>query len=199
MAIELRSLVGFGASTMQGAGDSQGGFFARVTRHLQQSQPGRKCYNLGVGGNTTVDMLNRVEQAEQYMPFDSVVILGCNDLPRERDGNVPRRTTIEQYTANLDAIFPRIRGEASLFVSSFRPDSERTGVLTSTMDQYMGVALDLARKHQFEIWDLYYELRDSPELPKYWANDGMHFNDAGHAMLADRLLQYLSKLPGYQR
>jgi lysophospholipase L1-like esterase len=50
----------------------------------------------------------------------------------------------------------------------------------------------LARKHGFKIWDLLSEMKNNPALPGYWAPDGMHFNDTGHTMLAERVMTLLT-------
>ncbi len=186
-----RTIVGYGASTMQGVGDTRGGFFARMTRELAVSHPDWRLTNLGIGGNTTRDMLKRIDKVRLYEPFTSVIALGCNDLPRERDGNPQNRTTVEEYAANLQAMFKELHGKGSLFISSFPPDPVRTGVQVETMNTYMGLALSIARAYRFEVWDLYAEMLGNPVLPTYWATDGMHFNDVGHAFLAERTLKLI--------
>jgi len=187
-----RTILGFGASSMQGTGDSHGGFFVRLARQFQSTHPDWNFINLGIGGNTTRDMLKRIDEIEPYRPFTSIVMLGCNDLPREWDGNPDRRTTLEEYTANVTALLPRLATAGSLFVSSFQPDHSRTGVKLETMDQYMAAALMCAQANPFQIWDLFNELRQQSTLTTYWAADGLHFNDAGHAFVADRLASWLT-------
>src|SRR5471030_1936019 len=124
----MRTILGYGASTMEGVGDPKGGFFKR----LQGMHPEIRWVNLGVGGNTTRDMVARMSACQQQAPYDIVVQLGCNDFPREREAPNPRRTTLAEYTANLNTLLGTIRGERSLFVSSLRVSPDQTGVTWDT-------------------------------------------------------------------
>ena len=151
---------------------------------MGDTHPGLKFVNLGKGGDTTGDMLTRIDAVEPYRPFTSVIILGCNDLPRDGDDNPARRTTLDEYTRNLEAFLPRLAGNGSIFISSFPPNAVTRGVQMSTMTKYVGAATRIARGLGFRIWDLLEEMRDNPALPTYWAPDGMHFNEAGHGMIA---------------
>jgi lysophospholipase L1-like esterase len=182
MAMSSKLVIGFGASTMQGARDPQGGFFKRMA---EADDAGREYVNLGIGGNTTRTMLARaanVRERAAGADYDLVVVLGCNDMPRDRDGNPDTRTSLEEYSTNLARLLAEIRGTRSLFVSSFPVDPARCGVQPETFALYMGAALEIAQAAGYEIWDLYHEVM--PVVEPYWDADGVHFNDAGHAFLA---------------
>jgi lysophospholipase L1-like esterase len=180
----MRTILGYGASTMAGTGDAQGGFFRRLSR----STPDRRFVNFGIGGDKVKDMLARVDAVTRHRPFRSLVLLGCNDVPRTRDEVTQHRTPLTEYVGGLDQLLARLVGQdGSIFVSSFPPDPDRSGVAIESMERYMGEALRLAQQHGYQIWDLYDELRQSPKLPDYWAADGLHFNAAGHAFLAERI------------
>lgn len=180
----MRTILGIGASTMAGAGDNLGGFFNRLARQRAD----RRMVNFGVGGFKVKDMLAITGGVAVHRPFRSLVLLGCNDVPRIREGIEQPRTSVADYAALLDRLLGQVRGdEGGVFVSSFQPDPERSGVAVRTMDTYMAEALRLARSHGYEIWDLYHELRQSPKLADYWAADGLHFNAAGHTFLAERI------------
>lgn len=53
----------------------------------------------------------------------------------------------------------------------------------------MTAAVQIAGENGYSIWDLYHESQD--EVAKYWAADGLHFNDAGHQMIADGVMRWL--------
>lgn len=184
--LTTRTLVGFGASTMQGVGDSQGGFFKRIQPALSATYPGLRFINHGVGGNTTQDMLNRAEQTAALGAYDLVVILGCNDMPRNNGDTDPKRLPPDRYEANLKQLLATIRGRRSLFISSFPVRV----VSRAIFDDYMPRAVRVAREAGYEIWDLYAELRNR-DLTSLWASDGVHFNDAGHQLIADGVLARL--------
>lgn len=176
---------------MEGAGDSAGGFFHRLEGCDAIARYERRV-NLGVGGNTTRDMLARAETAAVFVPRDIVVMLGCNDVPRKGDDSKDRRVPLAEYEINLRRILRQIKGEHSLFASSFPVSSERTGVQEETLSLYMAAALSIAADAGYETWDLYGELVDC-DPARYYAPDGLHFNDAGHAMTASELAKRISK------
>ncbi len=180
----LNTLIGFGASSMQGVGDSQGGWFARA----EELAKGRRMrwINRGVGGNTTRDMLLRVTTVTAHSPHRLVVMLGCNDMPRAGDQQTQRRTSLEEYAANLRKLLPRIAGTPSLLITSF-PVAATVGISDATFELYMSVASEVASGAGYGVWDLYAELKGRAE--PYWAADGLHFNDAGHAYIATRFVE----------
>lgn len=182
----MRTLIGFGASTMEGVGDTTGGgWFARAEKMATERGVRARWINRGKGGNTTADMLLRISTVTAHTPHDVVVILGCNDMPRTSDGPVNRRNPIDVYRANLDLLLKRIKGQSSLFISSF----PARVVETETFDRYMAQAIESARNAGYLIWDLYAELKGRAE--PYWAPDGVHFNDAGHQYIAEGFLKRL--------
>ena len=191
----MKTLVGFGASSMEGVGDSQGGFLKRVASHCQAHDLPVTVINKGIGGQSTPDMLARIDELATLRPYELVVILGCNDLPRARDQNPANRTAPDVYATNLHRIFSTIKGGRSLFISSFAVSKERTGISPSLFEDYMGAATAIARSHGYDLWDLFNETKGRTE--PWLADDGLHFNDAGHAFIASRGLEWLGpRLPG---
>lgn len=173
------TLVGFGASSMQGAGDDEhGGFFNRLKPHLGGITP----VNFGVGGDTTRDMLRRAQAVEPHRPYDLVVLLGCNDYPRRGDETPATRTTPEEYTLNLTALLGKIRGVNSLFITSFPADPTRTGIPADVSATYVGLAKSCAANAGFRRLDLFEAIRSTGL--DFLAADGLHFSPKGHAFIA---------------
>jgi len=186
----MTTLVGFGASSMQGVGDSQGGCLRRVDLHCRERGLPVNVVNKGIGGQSTAHMLARIDALAPLRPYDLVVILGCNDLPRARDGNPAIRSSLDGYTDNLRRLLPAIRGRRSLFISSFAVSEERTGITPALFADYMDAVTGLARTSGYDIWDLYRETKDTVTL--LLAADGLHFNDQGHALIAARVSAWLA-------
>ncbi len=183
-------VVGFGASSVQGARDSAGGFIARAAKVTAPNHPHIHWINRGVGGNRTTDMLLRAGEVKQDKPTHLIVMLGCNDMPRTSDGCPETRVSLEQYESNLNQILPTIRAPRSLFVSSFVVCPNRTGVSERDFARYMEVAMSTASRHGYEIWDLYRETKTT--ISRYWSDDGLHLADEGHQFIADSLLRWLN-------
>lgn len=62
---------------------------------------------------------------------------------------------------------------------------------------YVDVILDTAKQFDISVLDLYRDLGLDPHDPECYATytiDGLHFNDAGHAVLAQRLKEFIDAL-----
>ncbi|MGE9296176.1 MAG: SGNH/GDSL hydrolase family protein [Puniceicoccales bacterium] len=185
----MKSIVGFGASSMQGVGDSQGGFFSRVARRNEGS--GLVFHNLGIGGNTLAEMLERRHEVPSLNPAAIVVMLGCNDLPRVGDGTPERRSNVDEYTWRVDQLLASLDAPQLFFISSFAVSEELTGVSPAVFAEYMTVSLEAATRHGYDVWDFYGETRD--EAASLWAEDGLHVADDGHERIAQGLETWIAK------
>jgi lysophospholipase L1-like esterase len=185
----MTKLIGFGASTMQGAGDSQGGFFKRLEAKLSGAGRARKWLNFGVGGNSTRDMLARFDAVKVHLPCPAVILLGSNDFPRAGDVWPQNRLALPDYAANLRILFAAFSHPQTLFVSSFLICPRRTGMDPAVFRSYMQTALKIAAEHWMAIWDLYAESLGFGD--KYYADDGVHYNDAGHEFIAEHVFRAL--------
>jgi len=189
--LSVARVVGFGASTVAGVGDSQGGFFRRLEDKYRAAQSSLEFRNEGQGGETIYDMLKRAVKIERLKPYNIVVLLGCNDLPRANDATPEKRSVHEDYIRYLASLFYYLKGHRSLFISSFLVSEEATGISPKIFGEYMSQARSLAWSSHFDIWDLYGETKDT--VSQYWTADGLHFNDAGHALIADKVDAWLSE------
>ena len=179
-----KNIIGFGASSMAGVGDSIGeGFFKRIQSKLTNYS----FINLGVGGFTTKDMLIQSKKAENFKPYDLIVLLGCNDLPRKNDSKPQNRTTLDEYEQNLDKILTQIKGEKNTFITSFPVDFLKSGISSIHFESYIACAKSVAIKNQYEVIDLYSIIKNSQN--DFLASDGMHFNSDGHQFIADLIIK----------
>ncbi|MES2308188.1 MAG: SGNH/GDSL hydrolase family protein [Verrucomicrobiota bacterium] len=181
----MKTILGFGASSMYGSNDSQGGFLRRMELILNQNEQHFKFVNQGVRGNTTREMIARVSEAEKCNADQSIVLLGCNDMPRKNEQATSQRSSLEEYAENLEILFQRLPGQKNIFITSFYSE----WVEEDLFSQYMKIALQKAKKYRYEIWDLYHESK--PFLSQYVDSDLLHFNDAGHQYISETLLKRL--------
>lgn len=178
-------IVGVGASSMAGVGDTvAGGFFKRI-----QTNHNNVYLNKGVGGYSTHQMIENTKDLINEKPFILIVLLGCNDVPRVNDKNPKVRNSLEVYAANLKMLFHHLKSEKNLFITSFPVDPVRTGVQVSELEKYMNTAKNTAQDAGYEIIDLYSLIKKQNK--QFLADDGMHFNPDGHQYIADKILNYL--------
>lgn len=187
----MDKLIGFGASSVEGVGDSLGGFLRRLEAKLAQAGKPHEYLNYGIGGNTTRDMLARLDAVRPHLPSRAIVQLGSNDLPRERDENPAARTTLPEFSQNAETILRAFAGQKTIFVSSFAIDPVRTGIRSEAFAQYMKEAMEIAQSLHLTTLDFYAESLDFGD--KYLTEDGLHYNDAGHEIIAARLFSLISK------
>lgn len=182
-------ILGFGASSMQGVGDPEGGFFKRLERNWRGKGGKPNFINQGIGGHTTRDMLARLPAAASLSPDLTIVLLGCNDLPRHPDGNADRRTLLPEYQSNLEKLLSELPGDQRIFCTSFRPDLNRHGISAENFSLYMNAARSLAEEAGWDLLDFFQMSLDWPA--EFYAEDGLHASDKGHAWMAEQILKGL--------
>ena len=149
---KIETILGFGDIVDAGRTGFPRGIPQRLDRSLNLDRQDFKIVNLGVGGDTTRQMLARTGTVETHKPDCTIVLLGCNDMPRTGDGSPERRTSLEEYAQNLKLIFPKLRSKRSIFLTSFYVK----WIDEALFVRYMDTARQLAEG--YEIWDLF---RDS--------------------------------------
>jgi len=182
-------ILGFGASSMQGVGDPEGGFFKRLEKNWRGRGAKPRFINQGIGGDTTRDMLARLPQTVALSPDLTIVLLGCNDLSRSPDGSPDRRTALAEYQTNLEKLFSGLPGDQKLFCTSFRPDLERHGISAENFSFYMNAARSQAEEAGWDLLDFYQLSLTWPA--DFYAEDGMHASAKGHAWMAEQIIKGL--------
>jgi len=186
----------------------------RLDEALQSIGSSLSVANAGVGGNTTRDALARLERdVLAHRPRVVVIGFGINDAAVDVWKKPPAtepRIALADYRANLGALAKSARGQgaAVIFVTPnpvrwtsrlrdrygrppYRPE-EGDGFDAPVLESYRVAMREMAAELQIPLVD----------LPAVWAAhlaenggevdalllDGMHPNDAGHAVTAAALL-----------
>ncbi len=185
----MDKLTGFGASTVEGVGDSQGGFFRRLEKKLADAGKPHQSFNLGKGGNTLRDMLLRLDDAKANLPGKVIILLGCNDMVRADDETPEKRTRLLAYEQYIKTLFEELNGPDTIFVTSFAVSQAKTGIDPEAFASYMAAARWIGGMRRLKTWDLHTESLAWGD--RYLTEDGLHYNDEGHEMIAERLLGLL--------
>lgn len=158
-------LVAFGDSLVQGVGATEGHDFVSL---LGESL-GEPIENLGVSGDTTAQGLARIDDALTLHPRMAIILLGGNDYLRR----VPKETTFK----NLRTIIEKFQADGALTVVL----GVRGGLLTdSYASDYAALARDTRSVY---VSDVLEHLLGN----KAYMYDQIHPNDAGHAIIAQRV------------
>lgn len=187
-------IMSFGASTAQGSKDETGGgFIGRIGKNLEDNNLG-KSQNYGIGGETTTDMVTRLPQLATIDPNNIVIItLGINDVSRDPDSAPDKRVPLSQHKNNVDQILTHFNARCkTIYASQYPVQYAQKGLDSKNVTAYVNAGLDLAKKQNVHIVDIF-SMIDTNQFNTFIHSDGMHFNDEGHAFIAEQLWQYITK------
>lgn len=162
-----QTIVAFGDSFVFGQGATQGNDFVS----LLGAKLGREIINSGVSGNTTQDGLDRMDAVIQEDPGIVILLLGGNDYLRK----VPE----EETRKNLGVLIETFEKNGSVVVLL----GVRGGVL---QDGREGMYEDLSSKYGTVYVS---DVLDGIFLNTELMSDGIHPNDKGYAIIAERLFE----------
>ncbi len=167
-----KKVVAFGDSLVEGVGSTAGNNFVSVVgRRL-----GFEIVNKGKSGDTTETALTRVGDVLAEEPGIVIVLLGGNDVLRR----IPKKETFQ----NLSTIIERFQGAGAVVVLL----GVRGGILG---DGYEGDYRALSKKYRTAYVP---NILDGLIGNTKYMYDGIHPNDAGYSIIADRLVEVLKKL-----
>ena len=165
-------IIAFGDSLVVGLGSTAGNdFVTQLARKIKNP-----IVNLGENGNTTADALARISALDGYRPKVVILLLGGNDYLKRVD---PEKTF-----ENLSKIIEEI---------------QKRGATVLLLGVRGGVIVDHF-KPQFEtLRETYHTVYQKDVLDGLFGNtkfmsDEVHPNDAGYALIADRVAPVLASL-----
>jgi lysophospholipase L1-like esterase len=188
----MTRIFSFGASTAQGALDTEaGGFIVRLGKRLEEQERGL-AENFGIGGETTNDMVVRLAEIPVYSRADiAVVTLGINDVERVPDANPQKRVSLQKHADNVRLIIESLESRCQiLYVTQYPVDFAKRGLQETLVVSYIDAGRKIAQEIGVDVIDIYSEI-DRDKYDAFIADDGMHFNAAGHAYIAERIWSVL--------
>ena len=164
-------IIAFGDSLIEGVGATGGN---DVVTQLSK-KIGRPIENFGVGGDTTALALARVDKALKRDSGIVILLLGGNDTLRR----IPEETTRE----NLAALIQKFQKQGSVVVLL----AVRGGIIGGKRaDMYEELSLTYGTVY---VSDVLAGILLKPEL----MHDGIHPNDVGYAIIAERLREIFAE------
>jgi acyl-CoA thioesterase-1 len=175
-----RVLVCFGDSLTAGLGvDEEKAYPALLQKALGQGADPWRVVNAGVSGDTTAGGLKRLDWVLRGQPDAVLVALGANDGLRGFDPKVTE--------ANLLAILKKIRaaGAVPLLAGIDLP----TNLGPTFRQAFKAMYPRLAKAEKVPLMP--FLLLDVGGVPSLNQADGLHPNEAGHAIVAKHVLEFL--------
>lgn len=164
-------IIAFGDSLIEGVGATEGNdIVSKLSKEI-----GRPIENFGVGGDTTALGLARIEKALKRDSGIVILLLGGNDTLRR----IPEETTRE----NLAIFIKKFQEQGAVVVLL----GIRGGIIGGRRaDMYEELSETYGTVYVSDVLD---GILLKPEL----MHDGIHPNDAGYAIIAERLGEVFSE------
>lgn len=147
-------------------------------------------YNLGIGGNTSTDILNRFKtEALVRQPTHLIFAYGVNDASWDTSANKPV-VSLKDFKINTVSIIETAKSltQDIVFISPvFGTLVEESGgwrYTRSRVEEYNTLLKQLVTSAGFTYIDLVNTLADSDFM------DRLHPNDSGHSKMFDQIKKY---------
>jgi acyl-CoA thioesterase I len=212
-------IVALGDSTTEAwEGNAESVYPERLAADLEARGIDAELINAGASDTTSRDALARLDRdVRRFAPDYVIVQFGINDswIDASEGRNAPR-LTLDEYAANLEKIIRTLRADgtrAILMTPNPMRWSETYGHelrdlalgfdfddprgMNRLLDVYAARARDVARREQVPLVDVSARFEAYGRLPGrsvdalLLPNDGIHPNDAGHALIAGWLTDIL--------
>ena len=153
-----------------------------------------KFINRGVGGNRVRDLVGRWEEdCINLKPSLVSILIGINDCWRRYDSSDP--TSVDEYKEGYRKILTQIKDNLNAqilicepFVLPFPEDRKQW---REDLDPKIQVVRELAREFKtlYVPLDGLFAAASTNRKPEFWAPDGVHPSQAGHAFIAQAWLK----------
>jgi lysophospholipase L1-like esterase len=146
--------------------------------------------NQGIGGNTTRDLRARwPRDVLAHRPDWLSLKIGINDVWRAFGGNAREAVPLPEYTANLRHLLDATRAETParlILLTPYMIEPDRAHPMRAAMDRYGQAVKALAVEYGAVLIDTQaaFDAALQHTAPAAWADDQIHPNGPGHAVLA---------------
>ncbi|MGH7882259.1 MAG: SGNH/GDSL hydrolase family protein [Candidatus Dormibacteraceae bacterium] len=146
--------------------------------------------NRGISGNTIRDLAQRWEHDVINLKPDWVSIkIGINDVWRKLQGNHREAVPVSEYEATYERLLSATREKTSaslILVEPYVIEADQSDLFRSELNSYLDAVHRLARRHDAilvraqKAFDEVLAVQPS----SYWADDHIHPDAPGHAVIA---------------
>lgn len=155
----------------------------------QQWLPGENARNFGVGGDTTDDLIERLDEVVDCRPGTVVLLIGTNDLAWRRGA--------EHIVRNIETVLVTLRRDlpdAQILVQSILPREHIYAKTIKEANRHLWQFAPTVRAQYLDLWPALAQSNDAID-PRF-SPDGLHLNDDGYAAWLDELRPALEVLRG---
>lgn len=197
----MHAIICFGDSITFGEGDVANRGWCGRLQNAYEYDDYRFVYNLGICGDTTNDLLERLEgelRARARTKYEDdrsciLIAIGMNDA--RLNGSTPE-TLIGTFTQNMNAILTIAKRYGTVGVIGLTPvdeslslDYEGTSFTNERQRTYHEALKDAARTHDVPFLDMFAAFLN--EAYHEMLDDGLHPNAHGYAWMYEQISRFL--------
>ena len=152
-----------------------------------------KFINRGVGGNRVCDLEARwTEDCIELKPDLVSILIGINDTWRKYDSNI--ESDIPEFEACYRRILDRVKAETNAQIVILEPFILELPQFQGWRED-LGPRIEAVRRIARDYGTLYIPLdgifaaASTIQKPEFWAEDGVHPTQAGHALIAQNWIK----------
>lgn len=156
---------------------------------------GLDIVNQGIGGNTIRDLDRRWEADVIALQPDWLSIkIGINDVWRQVQGRREQAVLLDEYAATYDRLLRRTReatGARLILMEPYVIEQDHADPFRAIMDSYLPVVQRLAGECDAVLirTQAAFDEALAAQPAAFWANDRVHPNTPGHAVIARAFLR----------
>lgn len=150
--------------------------------------------NRGINGDSTIGVLNRLNQITKNKPQKIFIMIGINDLLANIEPNI----VLDNYqkiiqTIKSDSPNTKIYVE-SILPMNFEIDKTKRPITNQNISDFNNKLKDFSNNSNIFYIDLYSKFLDSSnQLDKQYTLDGIHLNGQGYLVWKNEISKHISK------
>ncbi|WP_440710992.1 GDSL-type esterase/lipase family protein [Herbiconiux sp. YIM B11900] len=149
--------------------------------------PGDETVNLGVGGDTTEGLIERLDSVAAEDPDTVVLLIGTNDIANRR--------AVEQIVRNIETILVTLRADspdARILVQSVLPRGAEYAEYVKEINRHVWQFAATVKAHYLDLWPVM--AMEDGELNPAYTEDRLHLNTAGYDAWLSELVPALERV-----
>lgn len=165
---------------------------------IEEFYPKNNVINSGTGGDTTENLLERMEDVYKYNPSKVFILIGINDLNRGKSideilDNIQRivnniKTNRKYTNIYIESVYPINRNVFEDKDYSFNND-----ISNDTIKELNDRLSNLCKENSIQYVDVYNNLIDSEgNLKEDYTKEGLHLTDLGYFKVTSSLVKYIN-------
>lgn len=164
---------------------------ASIIQHCEWHELlGQSVFNRGIAGDTTHDVLSRLDSVYAQQPSKLFIMVGLNDLFRKH--------SVSEVLKNYERIITIIQTQTpdtKIYFSSLLPVTNDTSLLSDLnpkISQVNKMLSNLCTKKAIQYLDLYSSFADqNGSMKKHLTYDGIHLTGQGYMIIREKIYELL--------